>query len=249
MMPIMTSYYDGVPILIHHSMVAPILREFAFRTNRDQYRMFTFNGYAIEDAEDNKVGIQGNGGCPETPLPINDWQQMVDDGELVVASHPETDLLIMPRVFFSIPAPAIDGWFDTPSPDDDGELFNQYTDAAISFKKLIDHMDTGARLELFFGVVKALRSLQVVIKSPVYYWTETEGEVAPRFMEEALDALPDESANRLTSERGCGDSNMFEYAVNVDLVADFLIAKRAFQGWRSKKASQLVRRVCPRLSL
>ena len=245
----MTSYYDENPLLIHHSMVAPILREFAYRTNRNQYRMFTFNGYKIEGAEDDKVGIQGNGGCPETPLRPNDWQQMVEDGELVVTDYPEMEFVFMPRVFFSIRAPAIERWFQTPSRADDGVLFNQFAYDAITFDKLIAHLETGARLELFFGVVRALSDLQSIMGWPVYDLAETEGVRAPDLMQEAFDALPDESANRLTSERGWGDSDLFLEAVNVDLVADFLIAKRAFQGWRSKKASQLVRRVCPRLSL
>jgi len=228
-----SSYYDGVPLLIHHSMVTPILREFAFRSNHDQYRMFTFNGYVIEDAEDDKVGIQGNGGGPGRPLRPNDWQQMVEDGELVVTDHPEKEFLFMSRAFFSTPAPAIEWWFETPSRGDDGGLFDQFTDDAITFDKLISHLETGAHLELFFGVVRSLRDLQAVMKSPVYDWTETEGIPAPDLMQEAFCALSSESADRLTSEHGWGDSNLFLEAVNVDLVADFLIAKRAFQGWRA----------------
>jgi len=212
-------------------MVAPILREFVFRTNRNQYRMFTFNGFVIEDAEDDKVGIQGNGGCPETPR-LRDWVQADTDGELVVTDHPETEFLFMARAFFSVPRPVIEWWFETPQPDDDGSLFNQFTPNAITFDGLIAHMETGARLELFFGVVRALRDLQAVLKSPVYDWAETEGILAPRHMQKAFNALPVESANRLASDCGMGGDPMFTEAVNVDLVADFLIAKRAFRGWK-----------------
>jgi len=224
----MTSYYDEIPLLIHHSMVAPILREYAFRTNRNQYRMFTFNGYAIEGAEDDMVGIQS--GWLDTP---RDWVQADVDGELVVTDHPETEFLFMARVFFTFPSPLKAWWFQTPQPDDDGSLFTEFTKNAITFDKLIAHMETGTRLELFFGVVRALRDLQAVMKSPVYDLAETEGVPAPDLMKDAFHALPDESADRLTSQRGCGDSDLFLEAVNVDLVADFLIAKRAFQGWRS----------------
>jgi hypothetical protein len=52
-------------------------------------------------------------------------------------------------------------------------------------------------------------------------------------MEDAFDNLEPESANRLTTGE---DHELFESAVNLDLVADFLIAKRAFRAFKALKA-------------
>ena len=62
----MTSYYDGYPLLVHHTMVGPILREFANRTNRDQRRMLTWNGVQIEGAEDFYHGVQSGLPVPKS---------------------------------------------------------------------------------------------------------------------------------------------------------------------------------------
>jgi hypothetical protein len=67
-----------------------------------------------------------------------------------------------------------------------------------------------------------------VLKSPVYHYVEVEDGGAPKMMEDAFDNLEPESANRLTTGE---DDELFESAVNLDLVADFLIAKTAFTEW------------------
>ena len=74
-------------------MVGPILREFADRTNRDQYRMLTWNGVQIEGAEDFYHGVQS--GLPETPRPRVDWELLHKVGELQerVTKHPNKKIL------------------------------------------------------------------------------------------------------------------------------------------------------------
>jgi hypothetical protein len=223
-----TSYYDGNPLLVHHSLVAHILREYADRQNRDMYRMFSWNGVQIEGAEDYNVGIQGD--YHLTPPPRVDWQQLNMDGELVVESHPDKEFLDMARAFFNYTPGFRECWRETPDDTDTGVL-DMWAADGITFDKVISHLETDARLPLFFGVVKALRDLQSVLKNPIYHFVECQDGGAPRLMEAAFEALPAESTKRLVSDDGM-DSYIFSEAVNVELVADFMVAKRAFQGWK-----------------
>jgi hypothetical protein len=225
-----TSYYNGYPLLVHHSLVAHILREYSDRTNRDMYRMLSWNGVQIEGAEDENIGIQGD--YPDSPLRV-DWQQLNLDGELVVDPHPEKEFLDTARAFFNYTPKTRQWWRDTPDDTNSGVL-DMWAEDGIKFDGVISHLETDARLPLFFGVVKALRAMQSVLKSPIYHFVECEDGFAPRLMEAAYDALPAESAKRLVSDDGM-DSFLFSEAVNVDLVADFLVAKRAFRGWLAAK--------------
>ena len=153
-----TSYYDGHPMLVHHTMVAPILREFSDRTNRDQYRMFTWNGVQIEGAEDFNVGVQPN--YPHTPPPRMDWEQMFEDGELAVSTHGDKDFLRTARMLFNCTPASRDWWCETPYADESGVL-DMFTPDAVSFKALLLHLDEGDVLPHYFGVFKALRDMQV----------------------------------------------------------------------------------------
>jgi hypothetical protein len=225
----MTSYYDGYPLLVHHTMVGSILREFANRTNRDQRRMLTWNGVQIEGAEDFYHGVQS--GLPETPRPRVDWELLHKVGELQerVTKHPNKKFLKVPRMFFNnTPTPAErDYWIETPDYYETDTL-DMFTPDTISFDNLLLHIECDGEQPLFFSVVKALRRMQNVLKSPVYHYVEVEDGGAPKMMEDAFDNLEPESANRLTTGE---DDELFESAVNLDLVADFLIAKRAFKEW------------------
>jgi len=221
-----TSYYNGYPLLIHHTMVVPILREFQERNNLDHYRMFTWHGVQIEGAEDVNVGVQD--GYPESAPPRNDWEQLCYDGEIEVGEHPAKDFLELARAFFSYAPKWREPWCETP--DEDGTLDMFATDA-ITFHILCRQIAAG-RVKLLAGIVKALRNMQNIMKSPIYHFCEVEDGGAPRLMEAAFEALPAESARRLTTGE---DNDLFEEAVNLDLVADFLVAKRAFRAMRCLK--------------
>ena len=210
-------------------MVVPIFREFADRQNRDQYRMLTWNGVEIEGAEDDNEGRESDG-YPHTPPPRVDWQTINMDGDIVVNEHPETDSLQVARAFFNYTTESATWWRETPD-ENETEVLDIFTPDAISFEDaVISHLQQGTDFPLFFAVVEALRDLQAVLRSPIYHFIEKEDGGAPLCMDEAFDDLPEESKNRLT---GGDDDDLFHEAVNLDLVADFLVAKRAFKGWLS----------------
>ena len=240
-----TSYYDGYPLVVHHTMVVPILREFAQRTNRDQYRMLSWNGVQIEGAEDFNHGVQ----WPEPPLPRVDWELLHKSGELqqLVTKHPNNKFLKVARMFFNYtPEPEDrDLWIETPDHYRTDTL-DVFTPDAISFDTLILHIEPEGEpgdehdeqpLPPFFAMVNALRRMQNVLKSPVYHYVEIEDGGAPKMLKDAFAGLEPESADRLTTGE---DHDLFESAVNLDLVADFLIAKRAFKAFKLSKAFKVL---------
>ena len=236
-----TSYYDGYPLLVNHTFVGSILGEFAKRTNLDQRRMLTWNGVQIEGAEDIYHGVQ----WAESPLRRVDWELLHKVGELqeLVTEHPNNKFLKAARMFFNYtPDPEDrDLWIETPDHYRTDTL-DVFTPDAISFDTLILDIETEEELEeghdeqpvpFFFAKVQALRRMQNVLKSPVYHYFEVEDGGAPKMLKPAFADLDPESADRLTTGE---DHALFESAVNLDLVADFLIAKRAFKAFKVSKA-------------
>jgi hypothetical protein len=219
------------PFLVHHTMVTPILREYAERNNDDQFRMLTWNGVAVEGAEDDNFGVQTD--YPHTPSPELNWTQMMDDGEIVEKYHPSLRSLEMARTFFSRPirygAIRYKCWSFSPvkGAPKGSSILDMFVTNMISFHYLLDLISRD-QLPLL-GVIKSLRDLQAAVKSPVYLFCEVEGTVAPEFMIKAFKALPEESKQSLTTEGE--DDNLFEEVVNLNVVADFLVAMRAFKGW------------------
>jgi len=221
-------------VLVHHTMVIPVLREYEKRNNDDQFRMLTWNGVALEGAEDDNFGVQSD--YPHTPPPELDWRQMLDDGELALRQndHPSWCSLEVARVFFSVDFRhrANECWNFTPEMRGYGAfkgemVLDAFVTQMLSFGYLVDLISRD-RLPML-GVITALRDVQTALRTPVYAFGEVENAVAPEFLIEPFEALPEESRERLTNEGE--DDNLFDELVDLNVVADFLVAKRAFRAW------------------
>jgi hypothetical protein len=223
-------------------MPLSICREWEGRSNENQYTMFSYNGFIIEEAEDCVSGVvhipTGYDVC------ITDWSE---EG-LIVPEHPHPgyERLHLARAFFDMDSSIYNPTWRFYEQNDPGGVLAKYTTMSLLIYGVVRrHLknDPNDPRPLVFGVVKALRDLQAVLGSPTYTLKEFKKIEAPSRIAQDFLGLPEQSARRLSAG---SKVNLFEHAVNLELVADFLIARRAKRAWHEFIDGVRADRACKR---
>ena len=215
------------------------MTEWKVRTNESQYKMFSWNGHAIRSAEDRESGVM-----PEGHTHGNEWADWDEEGLLVDAKpHANVAKLALARAFFTVCGSDKRPWRFS-EPRNTRGVLDAYTATELSFVEVEKRLKSELPLPLFWGLIKALRDTQLVMKSPAYSFSEAKEHRAPVGLKEAFQLLPAQSAERLSASNS-PNLNLFQH-VNLNVVADFLLAKRSFSNWcayrRRVKAERVVTR-------
>jgi len=213
-----------ISVIVHHTMPASICREWERRNTADQYKMFSWNGWELPGAEDFETGVV----CVSNSRDDEDSYDWGEDGLIVEArTHPKNSILQLARRFFDLTRGGGREWRFSEK-NDPGGVLEKFTTKSMSIVSVVDrHLRAKIPRPLFWGVVKSLRDMQSIMRTPSYSTQEAMRGAAPRGILKRQSALPTESAKRLNVKTGgawCG-------SVNLELVADFLVGRHVFLAW------------------
>jgi hypothetical protein len=209
------------PVLAHHSLPASICLEWERRHNADQYKMFSWSGWIVPCAEDCESGVV----C-ERSSHDDAWCDWSEEGLIVDArAHPQTSRLRLARALFGEASEADRREWRFAEKIDPTGVLDAYTTMSVRLFAVVGrHLRTKRPQPLFWGVVKALRDAQSVLKTPSYSEIEASRSEVPRGILQEYLALPKRSAKRLVG-------GAWAACVNLDSVADFLASRRVFLAW------------------
>jgi hypothetical protein len=228
---------DRHPVLVHHSMPASICIEWELRNNADQYKMFSWNGWVLPCAEDCETGVASKGNLRD-----DEWCDWSEDGLIVEARrHPKNSQLRLARAFFGLSKESGRREWRFGEMNDPGGVLDKFTPNAMRIFCVVEKHLRSYRLQpLFWGVIKALRDAQAVLKTPSYSAIEADRGAAPQGILQNQLALPPQSAERIAGRSWCG-------TMTLEVVADFLVGRRVFLAWSAQArahAQKAIRKRC-----
>jgi len=219
--------YGDISVIVHHTLLASICREWERRNTADQYKMFSWNGWVLPGAEDSETGVV----CVSNSRDDEDSYDWGEDGLIVEArTHPKDSTLRLARRFFDRTGGERREWRFGEKIDPGGVL-EKFTTKSMSIFSVVDrHLRARVPRPLFWGIVKSLRDVQSIMRTPSYSTQEAMTGAAPRGMLKRQSALSTGSAKRLNAKTGgswCG-------SVSLELVADFLVGRHVFLAWAAQ---------------